>query len=43
MCFGRMFKMEWEKLMVDKEEMINNRSSYVIELRMLFDVIKKVF
>lgn len=42
-CFGRMFKMEWEKLMVDKEEMINNRSGYVIELRMLFDVIKKVF
>lgn len=29
--------------MVDKEEMINNRSGYVIELRMLFDVIKKVF
>lgn len=29
--------------MADKEEMTNNRSGYVIELRTLSDVIKKAF
>lgn len=29
--------------MADKEEMTNNRSDYVIELRTLSDVIKKAF
>lgn len=41
--FGRMPKTEREKLMADKEEMTNNRSDYVIELRTLSDVIKKAF
>lgn len=41
--FGRMPKTEREKLMADKEEMTNNRSGYVIELRTLSDVIKKAF
>lgn len=36
-------KTEREKLMADKEEMTNNRSDYVIELRTLSDVIKKAF
>lgn len=36
-------KTEREKLMADKEEMTNNRSGYVIELRTLSDVIKKAF
>ncbi|XP_061178532.1 peroxisome proliferator-activated receptor delta-like [Saccostrea echinata] len=41
--FGRMPKTEREKLMADKEEMTNNRSDYVIELRTFSDVIKTAF
>ena len=43
MRFGRMPKTEREKLMADKEELEENSSTRILELRVLTDSIKQVY